>query len=112
MLLRANGTVEAQATTGGTLIGSLRTPRITTRTFSLTAGDTLILYSDGLLEAHAGSGPTRYGEDALQALLTRLAPTDAPAAIEALTGLLDAFERLDDDVAFMALSLNESAPNT
>jgi sigma-B regulation protein RsbU (phosphoserine phosphatase) len=110
LLLRADGTVEAQATTGGTLIGSLRTPRIVTRTFSLAAGDTLILYSDGILEAHAGPGPDRYGEDALQAFLTRLTPTTAPAAIEALRGLLDAFERLDDDVAFMALSLREAAP--
>ena len=58
MLLRADGTVEAQAA-GGTLIGSLRTPSIATRTFSLTAGDTLILYSDGLLEAHTGPGTDR-----------------------------------------------------
>jgi len=112
MLLRADGTVEAQTTTGGTLIGSLSKPHIATRTFSLAAGDTLILYSDGLLEAHTGPGPDRYGEDALHAFLTRLAPTTARSAIRALTGLLDTFERLDDDVALVALSPGEPAPES
>lgn len=111
MLLRADGTVEAQAV-GGTLIGSLRTPRITTRTFSLAAGDTLILYSDGLLEARTGPGVDRYGEDALEAFLTGLTPSTAPAAVEALTGLLAAFERLDDDVALMAMSWDRLTPIT
>ena len=106
MLLRADGTVEAQPTTGGTLIGGLRDARVVTRTFTLAPGDTLILYSDGLLEAHPGRGADRYGEDALHAFLTRLAPTTAPAAIDALTGLLGTLERLDDDVALMALSVD------
>jgi phosphoserine phosphatase RsbU/P len=110
MLLRADGTVEAQPA-GGTLIGSLRTPTIATRTFSMTAGDTLILYSDGLLEARTGPGADRYGQDALQALLAQLAPTTAPAAIEALTRVLGTLERLDDDVALMALSLGEATPD-
>jgi sigma-B regulation protein RsbU (phosphoserine phosphatase) len=112
MLLRADGTVQAQATTGGTLIGSLRTPSIATRTFSVAAGDTLILYSDGLPEARTGPGTDRYGEDALQAFLTRLTPTTAPVAIEALTGLLGTFERLDDDVALMGLSFGAAAPDS
>ena len=98
-----------QATTGGTLIGGLRTPRIATRTFSVAAGDTLVLYSDGLIEASCGPGAERYGEDALQAFLTQLAPTTAPAAVEALTGLLTSLERLDD-VAIMALSLSDGGP--
>ncbi|KUL29712.1 SpoIIE family protein phosphatase [Actinoplanes awajinensis] len=104
MLLRAGGTVEAQPTTGGTLIGSLRNPRIVTRTFTLGPGDTVVLYSDGLLEAHPSHSADRYGEGALQAFLTALAPTTAPAAITALTGLLGSLERLDDDVALMTLS--------
>jgi sigma-B regulation protein RsbU (phosphoserine phosphatase) len=106
MLLRADGTVVPQPTTGGTLIGSLRNPRIVTRTFTPAPGDTLILYSDGLLEAHPDRGTDRYGEDAVLAFLTALAPTTAPAAIDALTGLLDSLERLDDDVALMALSFD------
>ncbi|MEU4622014.1 SpoIIE family protein phosphatase [Actinoplanes sp. NPDC023801] len=108
MLLRADGTAEWQPTTGGTLIGGLRDPRIATRTFTMAPGDTLILYSDGLLEARPGRGGDRYGEDALQAFLTRSAPTTASAGIEALTGLLGSFERLDDDVALMALSLTSA----
>jgi sigma-B regulation protein RsbU (phosphoserine phosphatase) len=111
MLLRADGTVEAQSTTGGTLIGSLRQPRIVTRTFGLAPGDTLILYSDGLLEAHHGRGADRYGEDALQDFLLRLTPTTAPAAVEALKGLLGTFDRLDDDIALVALSLGVASPD-
>jgi phosphoserine phosphatase RsbU/P len=108
MVLRADGAVEAQATTGGTLIGGLRAPRIVTRTFALAPGDTLILYSDGLLEARYGT--ERYGEEALRSFLTGLAPTTAPAAVTALTALLDTLGRLDDDVALMALSLDEDTP--
>jgi sigma-B regulation protein RsbU (phosphoserine phosphatase) len=106
MLLRADGTVEAQPTTGGTLIGSLRKPNIATRTFSVAAGDTLLLYSDGLPEARTGPGTDRYGEEALRAFLAQLTPTSAPVAVEALTGLLGTLERLDDDVALMALSFD------
>ncbi|WP_244876649.1 PP2C family protein-serine/threonine phosphatase [Winogradskya consettensis] len=111
MLLRADGTVEAQDV-GGTLIGSLRTPNVATRTFSLTAGDTLILYSDGLLEARIDPSTDRYGEDALEAFLARSTPSTAPAAVEALTGVLATFERLDDDVALMAMSLRHPAPDS
>ncbi|MEV4121645.1 SpoIIE family protein phosphatase [Micromonospora sp. NPDC049645] len=110
MLLRADGTVEPQPTTGGTIIGGLHTPRIATRTFPLEPGDTLILYSDGLLEARSGLGAEHFGEESLQAFLARLAPTTAPAAVNALTELLATFERLDDDVALMAVSLDADAP--
>ena len=59
------------------------------------------------------AGPTdpaahndRYGETALLALATRLAPTTAPDLIHALTDLLDSFgDGLDDDTALLALSV-------
>jgi sigma-B regulation protein RsbU (phosphoserine phosphatase) len=107
LLLRADGTVEVLATTGGALIGILPAPRIVTRTFPMAAGDTLILMSDGLLEARTAAGSDRYGDEALRAFVAKLWPTTAPAAIEALTRLVGTFERLDDDVALMALSLDE-----
>ncbi|GAA0549841.1 SpoIIE family protein phosphatase [Paractinoplanes ferrugineus] len=110
MLLRTGGTLEPQPTTGGTIIGILPAPRIATRTFDMTPGDTLILYSDGLLEAHAGDRDERYGEEALQDFLVRLAPTSAAAAVTALTELLATLGRLDDDVALLALSLDDTAP--
>jgi sigma-B regulation protein RsbU (phosphoserine phosphatase) len=112
MLLRADGTLEPQPTTGGTIIGGLPTPRIVTRTFPLLPGDTLLLYSDGLLEARPGPGPDRYGEEAMQAFLTRLAPTGAPATISALTELLGTHERVDDDVALLALSCDDVPPKS
>ncbi|MEU8157062.1 SpoIIE family protein phosphatase [Micromonospora sp. NPDC048986] len=110
MLLRADGTVAPRPTTGGTIIGGLRTPRIATRTFPLEPGDTLILYSDGLLEARCGLGAELFGEESLQEFLARLAPTSAPAAVSALTELLATFQRLDDDVALMAVSIDAGPP--
>ncbi|HEX2773343.1 MAG TPA: SpoIIE family protein phosphatase [Micromonosporaceae bacterium] len=106
LLVRADGTVAYLPTTGGTLIGILPAPRIVTRTFRLAAGDTLVLYSDGLTEARTDGEGRRYGTDALEALAAALAPTTATTVVSALTELLATFDGdLDDDVAIMALGV-------
>jgi sigma-B regulation protein RsbU (phosphoserine phosphatase) len=105
LVLRADGTVEPQPTTGGALIGILAEPRIATRIFTLSPGDTLVLYSDGLTEARTGTSRDRYGIDALLAFAESLAPTTAPGAIDALISLLTTFDGLDDDVALLALTV-------
>ena len=104
LLLRADGTATYQDTTGGTLIGIIAAPRLVSRTLRLSPGDTLVLDTDGLTEARTGTG--RYGGEALQAYAEQLGPTDAPAAVAALAGLLGTFDELDDDVALMALSVD------
>jgi sigma-B regulation protein RsbU (phosphoserine phosphatase) len=105
LLIRADGTTDYQATEGGTLIGILAQPRLATRTIRLDPGDTLILYSDGLTEARTGPHGERFGDDALRDFIRAQGPTDAPAAVRALTGLLGTFDDVEDDVAVMAFSL-------
>ena len=110
LLIRADGSVEFQPTTGGALIGILPKPRLATRTISLGPGDTLVLYSDGLTEARTDDADGRYGIDALHAFMSDLAPASAHAAVDALRGLLVSFgPDLVDDVAIMALGVTAPA---
>ncbi len=110
-LLRADGTVAYQHTTGGTLIGILPEVRIVTRTVRLAPGDTLILYTDGLTEARVDPAGKRFGSEALRRFIVDLAPTDAPGAVAALAELLGTFpDGLHDDAAVMALGV--TAPPT
>ncbi|MEU7898194.1 SpoIIE family protein phosphatase [Nonomuraea sp. NPDC049152] len=109
LLLRADGTADYQPTPHGMLIGILPDATFSARTIRLSPGDTLLLYTDGLTEARTGVtgvAVDRYGEQALHAFATRLAPTTAAVAITALSELLDSFGTgLDDDTAILALSV-------
>jgi sigma-B regulation protein RsbU (phosphoserine phosphatase) len=105
LLLRADGTAGYQPTPGGQLIGILPDTQIATATLRLTAGDTLLLYTDGLTEARTGGPSDRYGEDALLKFAAELAPSTAPELIAAVAALLAGFgSGLEDDVAALALS--------
>jgi sigma-B regulation protein RsbU (phosphoserine phosphatase) len=80
--------------------------RFVTRTVPLAPGDTLILYTDGLIDARTDAIGGRYGSEALHAFVSGLAPTSAAAAVTALTELLSTVgDGLDDDVAVMALGV-------
>ncbi|MGW6746138.1 SpoIIE family protein phosphatase [Streptomyces sp. NPDC055025] len=108
ILLRADGTARHLPTPGGQLIGVIPDAHITTTTVRLDPGDTVLLYTDGLTEAHTkhGNGEGRYGDDALLDFASRLAPTTAPATITALEDLLDTLgSGVDDDTALLALSV-------
>lgn len=85
MVLRADGTVE-QAGAHGTMLGAVADPRFTEVELALTAGDTLVLYTDGLSDAHA---PLRFNSEA------RIA-----TKLEACTGLGPAqvLDRLCDEL--------------
>ncbi|WP_405577187.1 PP2C family protein-serine/threonine phosphatase [Streptomyces sp. NBC_01190] len=105
MLLRANGTAEQVRTPGGMLVGIMPTPRFTTAATTLAAGDTLLLYTDGLTEARTRQGP-RYSEDDLHIFTQTLAPAGAGQTITALTALLESFgDGLEDDTALLALGI-------
>ncbi|MHA6756993.1 PP2C family protein-serine/threonine phosphatase [Streptacidiphilus sp. PAMC 29251] len=110
LVLRADGTAHYLPTPGGTLVGVLPEPHFTTATTTLQAGDTMLLYTDGLTEARTPAGP-RYSEEALHTFATALAPADTQTTINAVTGLLESFgEGLDDDTALLALGV--PAPTT
>ena len=111
LVARADGSAAYHTTEGGTLIGILAAPRLVARTISLEAGDTMILYSDGLTEARTRDGG-RYGDQALLEFVRDLRPAGAAEAVEALAGLLTTFAEVDDDVAVIALTAGEGAAGT
>jgi len=106
LLIRADGTADFQPTPGGTLVGVIPDAPFVTRTIPLGVGDTLLLYTDGLTEAHTGTG-TQFGADALRAFASGPAGGTATDLVSRLTELLTTLgDGLIDDVALMALSVS------
>ncbi|MEK9523514.1 SpoIIE family protein phosphatase [Streptomyces venezuelae] len=107
LLMRSDGSADYLPTPGGQLIGVLPDPHITTTAIHLAPGDTLLLHTDGLTEAHTHAvtgGEERYGDDALLDFGRELAPTTASDAVGAVRDLLDAFGAgVDDDTAVLAV---------
>ncbi|MFF2998724.1 PP2C family protein-serine/threonine phosphatase [Streptomyces sp. NPDC057950] len=109
LLLRADGRADYLPTPGGQLIGVLPDAHITTTTVRLDPGDTLLLYTDGLTEAHSASAGRRYGDEALLQFTQELAPTTAHDTVAAIRDLLDTFGTgVDDDTAVLALNVPRS----
>ncbi len=107
LLMRADGTADFLPIPGGQLIGVLPDALIATTTVHLAPGDTLLLHTDGLTEAHTNAtagGEGRYGDDALLDFARALAPTTASGTIAAVRDLLDTFGAgVDDDTAVLAV---------
>ena len=80
----------------------------------LSAGDTLVLYTDGLTEARIGPGTERYDDDgALIEFAAAHAPTTAEAIVDDLRELLASFGTgLEDDTAVMALGVARENTST
>ncbi|MBQ1097448.1 SpoIIE family protein phosphatase [Streptomyces sp. b94] len=107
LLMRADGTADFLPTPGGQLIGVLPDAEIATTTVPLGPGDTVLLHTDGLTEAHTNAttgGGERYGDEALLDFGRALAPATASGTISAVRELLDAFgSGVDDDTAVLAI---------
>ncbi|MER6976896.1 PP2C family protein-serine/threonine phosphatase [Streptomyces carpinensis] len=112
--VRADGTAGYLPTPGGLLVGVLPFARFTAATTVLAPGDMLLLYTDGITEARTGEDRTSlYGDEALLAFAADHAGKPPPAAIQALTGLLNSFgDGLDDDTALLALGVPTPDPLT
>jgi sigma-B regulation protein RsbU (phosphoserine phosphatase) len=108
LLMRADGSAGHVSVPAGPLIGVWDDAAFTFTTIRLTAGDTLLLFTDGLTDARTGTpgGTGRYGEEALHVFARDLAPATAAAAIGAIAALLgDLAGGLDDDTAILALGV-------
>jgi serine phosphatase RsbU (regulator of sigma subunit) len=71
-------------------------------TARLEAGDLLVLYTDGLIEATGRDGRERFGGDRLVTLIEDHSAADPAALRDAILAALDAFApRLDDDVTLL-----------
>jgi sigma-B regulation protein RsbU (phosphoserine phosphatase) len=132
--MRADGTADYLPMPLGPLIGAWADVVFTTTTIRLNPADTLLLFTDGLTEARAPAtearapatearapatearapatearAPTtdpseRYGDEALRAFVSELAPTTATAAVTAIIALLDSLgDGRQDDTAVLAL---------
>jgi sigma-B regulation protein RsbU (phosphoserine phosphatase) len=106
-LLRASGSLEELDRTGPVLGVLASAPYDKTETRRLCSGDVLMLYTDGIYEAH-DLQQEMYGEERLQASLLRHAAAGASAA-DILAGVLqdlDAFvgeAPLEDDVTALVV---------
>lgn len=105
VLIPAGSHPEFCVTLGGQLVGALSHARFSSIRVCLGAGDTLLLYSDGLTEART-HGRVRYSEEELLDFLRTASPRSATEAVTAVTGLLTRFgDGVDDDTALLALSI-------
>ncbi|MDV7134630.1 PP2C family protein-serine/threonine phosphatase [Williamsia muralis] len=114
LLLTADGEAEYISTAGGQFVGILRDPKFVSKRVHLSAGDTLVLYTDGLTEARIGPGTERYDDDgALIEFAAAHAPTTAEQIVGDLRELLASFGTgLEDDTAVMALGVARENTST
>ena len=107
ILLGADGVTRYVHTAGGNAVGILPEPQFASARIYLAAGDTLVLYTDGLTEARMGTGSARYDDqDALLEFAAAHGPATATTIVEAIQALLGSFgSGLEDDVAVMALGV-------
>ncbi|GAA3140346.1 hypothetical protein GCM10010466_34290 [Planomonospora alba] len=105
LMVRTGGSIEAVHPEGGQLIGILRDPYFAQVRTRLNAGDALLLYTDGLIEARTEAG-ARLDEEGLAAYLAAAAPATADDLLTAVHKLIAALgEGVSDDTAVLALSV-------
>jgi sigma-B regulation protein RsbU (phosphoserine phosphatase) len=96
----------------GTLLGVLPDPELHDSQRILRAGDSLILFSDGVTEARRGTDRELYGDERLRELVARLGDLPAMAMAETIRLAVLAFSgnRLSDDMAVLVVKV--PAPET
>jgi serine phosphatase RsbU (regulator of sigma subunit) len=106
LILRNDGSVE-EADTRGTLVGAM--PEIRSRTFetSLAPGETCVMFTDGVTEAHGGPlGTEMFGEERLTDALRHCAGMPADAVVERVMMLTSQWvnQQAHDDIAVVAIT--------
>jgi serine phosphatase RsbU (regulator of sigma subunit) len=99
-LLMRNGGAASEFGERGALLGVFADPEIGEATTVLAPGDSLALYTDGLLEAHAPDR-TLTSEQMIEQLRRR-GPERADETIDALLDLVDLDEGVRDDIAILS----------
>jgi serine phosphatase RsbU (regulator of sigma subunit) len=85
LILRADGAIE-RLTTSGALLGVWDDPGLSETSAELGRGDRLVLYTDGVLEAHAPDGPF---EEGFERALAELPAQSSAETIGSLHTVLD-----------------------
>jgi hypothetical protein len=91
----------------GALLGVFEGPVIAETEAVLAPGDSLALYTDGLLEAHAPDRTLTAGQ-MIEALKQR-SPSAAQESIDALLGLVELDEQVRDDIAILSVRVAPAA---
>jgi serine phosphatase RsbU (regulator of sigma subunit) len=99
-LLGRSGGATSQFGKRGSLLGVFEDPIIEEATTVMQSGDSLALYTDGLMEAHAPAR-TVTPEQMVERLRQR-SPGDAQEAIDALLGMVELDEHVRDDIAILS----------
>ncbi|MBV8930894.1 MAG: serine/threonine-protein phosphatase [Mycobacteriaceae bacterium] len=106
LIVRNDGRVE-QADTRGTLVGALPQFKARSVETSLAPGETCLLYTDGVTEAHGGPlGTEMYGEQRLKAALAGCVGMPPEAVVERILMLTTQWlsQRAHDDIAVVAIT--------
>jgi sigma-B regulation protein RsbU (phosphoserine phosphatase) len=107
MLVRADGSIEEIDSTGP-VVGIMASSRWTSSTFTLNAGDLLILYSDGVVESQSIGGE-EFGVDRIRHILARAFHTVCSAVQDvASASISHAQGRRYDDLTLMAIGFEAS----
>jgi serine phosphatase RsbU (regulator of sigma subunit) len=108
LLARSDGSTQ-QFAERGSLLGVFADPVIEEVSTVLGVGDSLALYTDGLMEAHA---PARtVTPEQMVEQLQRRSPAGAQDAIDALLGLVELDEDVRDDIAILSARVVPVAAN-
>ncbi len=104
LLRRADGSVESLRTPG-VVLGIMEETRLGNIRFDLRPGDTLVLYSDGVTEAHPPRQQDLFGDERLITLLTECRDLDAGDIVRRIGDATIAHSRghMTDDMAILAL---------
>ncbi|MCG8919268.1 serine/threonine-protein phosphatase [Actinokineospora sp. PR83] len=105
-IVRADGQVE-QTSSRGNLVGVMPRIEATSATVTLAPGETCLLFTDGITEAHGGPlGDEMFGEDRLRRVLADCAGMPAEAIVEHVQMLAAQWigERPHDDMAVVAIT--------
>jgi len=104
LLRRADGSVESRWTSG-TLLGLFEDADLGQDRFTLRPGDALVMYSDGVTEAHIPDDWDLFGEGRLIKLLSESAHLDAEALVKRISdaALHHSRGHMIDDMAILAL---------
>jgi GAF domain-containing protein len=102
MVVRADGSVH-KVGSPGSLLGLFPDVQVSDETSELSAGDALVLYTDGVTEARGDSG--EFGEDRLIRLLSDLAGADAEPMADAVQRAVNDFsgQTRRDDIAVLVM---------
>lgn len=102
LVVRADGTIERVTTRGG-LLGIWDEPALSETPVELGEGDRLVLYTDGVLEAHAPEGPFEEGFERALRELSAQSSADTIAALRQALDLGAGGAPTRDDIALLVV---------